>query len=270
MLSIIISSCNPGYFDSLVNNIRETIGSVNYEIIRVSNPGIMNLSQAYNTGAKEAKFDNFLFLHEDVKFLKKEWGVKVLKLLQIQNLGLLGLAGGLKKFKMPTGHDSGIGKYRQVYVVHKPNEKIKSDASSQLIEVKTLDGVFLAMTKERWNELRFNEDLQGFHFYDLDISLRASQDYQNYVTAEIPLLHFSLGKFNNPWIEAAFAFHKRNYTYNCAELKERKIIRSFWFRRLLSEDISIRNRMKYVLNMGIDGVSWKHAVNFILSRRVLK
>lgn len=270
MLSIIISSCNPDYFKSLVSNIRETIGRVDYEIIRVSNPGIMNLSEAYNTGAKEAKFDNFLFLHEDVKFLKKGWGVIVLRLLQIKNLGLLGLAGGKKKFKMPTGHDSGIGKYRHVYVVHKADEQIRSDTPRKLIEVKTLDGVFLAMTKERWKELLFNEDLQGFHFYDLDISLRASQNYQNYVTAEIPLIHFSLGKFNDQWIEAAFAFHKKNYAFNCAELKERKIIRSFWFRRLLSEDISIRNRMKYILNMGIDIVSWKHAVNFILSRRVLK
>ena len=68
MLSIIISSYQPHYYTALEKNIAATCG-VEYELIKIDNPGLMGLCQAYNKGAEKAKYEYLLFLHEDVNVL---------------------------------------------------------------------------------------------------------------------------------------------------------------------------------------------------------
>ncbi|HBR11511.1 MAG TPA: hypothetical protein DD740_04740 [Chryseobacterium sp.] len=73
MLSIIISSYQPDYFAALEKNIAETCG-IPYEIVKIDNPGVMGICEAYNKGAALAQYENLLFLHEDVEFETKDWG----------------------------------------------------------------------------------------------------------------------------------------------------------------------------------------------------
>lgn len=263
MISIIISTYQSKYFDVLSQNIGLTIGNTAYEIIQVKNQGIMSLSKAYNKGAKEAKYDFLLFVHEDVEFLIKDWGEIILKYSKIENAGIFGLAGSLKKFKLPTGFETGIKKYRRVYVKHRREEEIESQSDERIIKVRTLDGVFLAMSKKRWEMLKFNEEIKGFHFYDIDISLRASKYFQNYIIQEIRLIHFSRGSFDSSWIKAALRFNSMNYDFDIPTREEFNYTRKFWYERLKNENISIKNRIRYILKMGFNKDSVKAALLFL-------
>lgn len=263
MISIIISTYRPEFFAVLSQNIGLTIGNIAHEIIQVKNPGIMSLSKAYNKGAKEAKYDFLLFIHEDVEFLIKDWGEIILKYSKIENAGVFGLAGSLKKFKLPTGYETGIKKYRRVYVKHRGEEEIKSQSDERFIKVRTLDGVFLAMSKKRWEMLKFNEEIKGFHFYDIDISLRASAYFQNYIIQEIRLIHFSVGSFDSTWIKAALRFNSMNYDFDIPTKEEFNYMRKYWYIRLKNENISLKHRIRYILKMGFNKDSIKAVLLFL-------
>ena len=92
MLSIIISSYQPHYYQALEKNIAETIG-IPYEVIKVDNPGKMGICEAYNHGAQKAQYDYLLFLHEDVLFETQNWGKELIELLNLENCGVIGVAG---------------------------------------------------------------------------------------------------------------------------------------------------------------------------------
>ena len=270
MISIVISTYRKDYLSILKENIKETIGAIPYEIIEVFNPGKMGISKAYNHGAASAAFENLLFIHEDMKFLSQNWGEELLKSFELPNVGILGLAGNQKKTFLPTGHDIGLDKYRKVFIYH--SEKPENDSSlKEAIPVKTLDGVFLAMKKRLWQRLKFDEEIEGFHFYDMDISLRSSLEFQNYVLPAIKVIHFSMGNFGDEWIKSCIEFHKRNRQYNLDDIsKEEKMsIRKFWYRRLMAENISFHNRLKFINKMGVDGSSISNVVKFLFNKRLL-
>ena len=92
MLSIIISSYQPHYYIALEKNIADTIG-IPYEIIKIDNPRIMGICEAYNRGAEKAQYDFLLFLHEDVLFETQDWGKELIELLNLENCGAIGVAG---------------------------------------------------------------------------------------------------------------------------------------------------------------------------------
>ncbi|MUP44175.1 hypothetical protein E0K83_00260 [Gramella sp. BOM4] len=263
MLSIIISTYRNNLYEALIKNINITIGNIEYEIIPVVNPGKMSISRAYNMGAETARFKKLLFLHEDIRFNSDNWGINLIKSLNTNNVGIIGLAGNKRKSNLPTGHDQGIPKDKYIFVTHQVNGMKKINRHKDLIRVKTLDGVFLALNRDVWKELKFNESLKGYHFYDLDISLRASKNYSNFVNPNISIQHFSRGQFNDQWIINCLEFHKADYNFDEIDAKEKNTVRKFWYKRLSKENISLKNRLKYVSVMRFNLNSYKSAFKFI-------
>ena len=265
MLSIIISSYQPDYFTALEKNIAETCG-VPYEIVKVDNPGLMGICEAYNKGAEKARFENLLFLHEDVKFHSKNWGATILDYYKIKNLGVLGLAGSIRKFQLPYGHYSCLKNenYRNVYHSLSDPYIVINNSKPKL---KVVDGVFLGMKKEVWKSLRFNEKIKGYHLYDIDISLRASENYDNYLVEDILFEHFSKGNFGDEWVKASVRFNRlKGYQYNVISRREKKDLRNFWYKRLKTENISFFNRLSYALALGTDRNTLVNWLSFILNR----
>lgn len=266
MISIITSSYRPNLFESLKENIKSTIGDTEYELIRINNPELMSVSQAYNKGANQARYDILLFVHEDIEFKSSGWGDLLVAHLKLDNVGIVGVAGSLKRFNLPIGFETGIKKYRRIYLKHDQNENIKSQSYKDPVKVRTLDGVFMALTNNRWKEFKFNELIDGFHFYDLDLSLRISEKYQNYVAQDILIVHKSLGKFNNAWINAVLKFHSIRYRFDEATEEELNYMRRYWYLRLRNEDISLVNRIRYILKMGVNRQSKHEALKFLITR----
>lgn len=183
MLSIVVSSHNKSFFNALTKNIEHTCGTVT-EIIKIDNPGTMGLCKAYNKGALQASFPNILFLHEDVEFREKNWGQRLINHLNDAETGIIGLAGSSYVPVAPSGW----------FIAKQKNNSQKTKAFA-------VDGVFLAMRLKHFKEFSFNENVQGFHGYDLDISLRVAKKYNNYIVNDILIDHFSAGKPNQQWLD---------------------------------------------------------------------
>ncbi|AZI21186.1 glycosyltransferase [Chryseobacterium taklimakanense] len=273
MLSIIISSYQPKYYFALEKNIAETVG-VPYEIIKIENPGLMGIAEAYNKGAKKARFENLLFLHEDVRFDSLNWGnILVDKYFQLPNVGILGLAGDKVKFHLPYGFSSGLMNSGYMFVKHREGDEKHFLIPETPLKVKPMDGVFLAMKKNVWQDLKFDERLKGFHFYDLEITMRASEKYQNYLVHDIGFFHFSTGNFGTEWVKACIKFNKRNYSsYDQVAPKQKRDVRKFWYKRLQLEQIDFKTRLHYVLTMGFNKDTITEATSFLLpmTRKYLK
>ena len=201
MLSIIISSYQPHYYQALEKNIAETIG-IPYEVIKVDNPGKMGICEAYNHGAQKAQYDHLLFFFFVVLFETQNWGLILTQLLSKKSIGCVGLAGGdyVSTYPLPWWQN----KERRFFHLNQilPNG---SEQKLRILENKNvvfLDGVFIACRRNIFLETRFSDYLQGFHGYDMDFSWRASQTHQNIVSHEITLTHFSAGHPNIEWFKS--------------------------------------------------------------------
>lgn len=199
MLSIIISSYQPQFYNALEKNISETCG-IDYEIIKIENPGTMSITHAYNQGALKAKFPYLLFLHEDVIFHSKDWGNKLVKHLKNEQIGIVGIAGSSYIPTAPSGWHIPSDHHNHVHIIQnikdRSNPAPLSTFKNGEISKKTLavDGVFMAVKKANIPNPIFNKNVIGFHGYDLDFSLRTAKKFQNIIIADILLEHFSPGK----------------------------------------------------------------------------
>lgn len=204
MISIIISSYLPKYFSALENNISNSIG-IPYEIIKIDNPGLMGICQAYNQGAKKAKYENLLFIHEDILFQTQNWGEKLVNHLNQNKTGIIGVAGSSYVPSAPSSWTVSE-KYNVVNILQGNKENTDSfpihSTKQNRNKVFAVDGVFIAIKKENYLKFKFNEGLlKGFHGYDLDFSLRVSKELQNYVVDDILIEHFSMGNLDKVWMD---------------------------------------------------------------------
>lgn len=226
MLSIIISSYQEHFYTALEKNIAETIG-IPYEIIKIDNPNLMGICEAYNKGASLSKYDYLLFVHEDVIFHTKEWGQKLINHLEKENVGVVGVAGSNYVPKAPIGWCMPKDQFNFVNIIQREKTtnkyKLYSNISSSH-KVFALDGVFMAIKKNVYNLFYFDENLKGFHGYDLDFSLRVAQRYKNFVISDILLEHFSFGVPALEWFNSNVYVRKKiAYQYNIVDESVEKL-----------------------------------------------
>ncbi len=215
MLSIIICSRNIQISNILAENLRETIVA-NYELVIIDNSKKQfSIFEAYNQGIKRSNGDILIFLHDDVVFHTPAWGKKIEKIFEENpEMGLLGNAGSSVKTKMPSTWWTGPGKnYVHIIQHHKEHlparHKNEGFGHKNLVEVAVIDGVFMAMKANP--KIQFSENIEGYHTYDLDLSLQHfSLGKKIYVTNEILIEHFSGGKINKEWYISTSQFHKNN------------------------------------------------------------
>ncbi len=268
MISVIVSSHKEEDFSVFCQSLAETIG-VQYELIKIENPGKFSISKAYNLGAEKAKFDCLLFVHEDVTFETPDWGGKLLNLYSsLPDLGMVGVAGSIKKSFLPTGWGTGTGEYDRIHLIQTIGEKEEFQSNKKSAErfedVKVLDGVFISTKREIWSALRFDESLQGYHLYDIDYSLRVSQAWKGVISYEILLKHLSAGNYNSDWVEKTLDYHlnKKKSVLFDVDFDLVSKSRRAWYKALTFSDVSPSIRKKYLRNMGVDFSSAIHAFSF--------
>lgn len=208
MISIIICSRYKALAEQISENIRGTVGVV-HEIIVLDNSGLnYPIGVQYNIGATRAKYKYLLFIHEDIHIITKNWGQILSEILTDNTIGMVGVAGSTYYPNCP-GTWPNDKKFTRENIFHKHHRFYENPQSEKLSEVVSLDGMFLACRKEVWHVYRFNEILTGFHFYDLDICLRiiTRSKLKLFVTYDIDINHFSLGKLDIDWIDQSINFY---------------------------------------------------------------
>lgn len=213
MISIIICSRNLDLFNKLQTNVKKTIGEINYEIIKIDNEIInKSITEAYNEGIKISKHETLLFIHEDILFHTASWGAILADIFnENPKLGLLGIAGAKYKSKHPSAfwHTDKKMLYFNL-IQHYKNKSPKhfkiGFEKSNLEKVVAVDGVFLALRKN--TNVIFNEEIKGFHCYDLGISIDVIENnYDVAVTDQILIEHFSIGNTNLDFVKGVIKFH---------------------------------------------------------------
>ncbi len=143
------------------------------EFLGYKNNGEYSLTEIYNKGLKESKYDIVVFMHHDIYFDTKNWGNKILNhFKRNKDYGILGLAGttnmpksakwweDFSKMKGIVNHEHDGKKWESKYSTSKGN---------QLDDVVLVDGLFIVINKKNIKQ-NFNEHIKGFHFYDVDFS----------------------------------------------------------------------------------------------------
>jgi glycosyltransferase involved in cell wall biosynthesis len=213
MISIIICSRKNAIPHTLSANIKDTVGC-EFELIIIDNSeNKYSIFEAYNLGIEKSSGKYLCFIHDDILFHTKDWG-NILEDIFVSNkdYGLIGVAGSNLKTRTPSGWWDCQDKHKSINIVqHYPNGKVVKEQSgfenSVLNEAAIVDGVFLALRKEM--NIFFDQKLEGFHNYDLNISIETKKNnFKIGVTNQILIEHFSIGSLNNEWLNSIISVHK--------------------------------------------------------------
>jgi glycosyltransferase involved in cell wall biosynthesis len=213
MLNIIICSRTKTISSGLSKNIRNTVGC-DYELIVINNSeNKYSIFEAYNLGIVKSKGSFLCFIHDDILFHTKNWGIVIEQILKSNStIGLIGIAGAKIKTKMPSAWWDCEDCYKRMSLVqHYTNGAIQDCevgwVNSRLEEVVAIDGVF--MVSKKTDNIKFNEDLKGFHNYDLNLSFEyLKKGFKVVVTKDILIEHFSIGKLDETWYKSTLQIHE--------------------------------------------------------------
>ncbi len=259
MISLIVCSINKGLLEGLKASVAETIGVEHEWLIWDNRKSGKGICEVYNHMAEQAKYPCLCFLHEDLVFKTNGWGKYLLELFSGTDYDLIGIAGSEYKSKIFSGWYSGGGAcdysniYHRVGNVEYPLSFPEKWPSPER-RVVTIDGVFMVCRKQVWESIKFNEGLlKGFHFYDIDFSIRAARLFKVGVTRKIDIIHLTVGgDFGEKWIRDGILFHESSRSllpFSVSPLNTKKadlLVGKYWLDWLKNFPISFRSRRRWV------------------------
>lgn len=191
------------YFSATKGKKEDTLLYKNYSSINnffFKENNTESLSKAYNKAidfALQEKCDALVLCHDDV-IIESNLEYKLPMLLR--EFDIIGVAGSVEcKLQRPAlWHimGGGIGSNNLHGAVAHGNQTFKTMTffGSYPKRALLLDGVFLALTREVFNKVRFDEsNPSSWHFYDLDYSLSCHKNNFKLGVSDIMITHQSPG-----------------------------------------------------------------------------
>lgn len=260
MVSLVVCSIRPDQLARLQHSVEATIGLQHEWLVADNRHTGKGICQVYNELAAVAKYPYLLFLHEDVTFQRPDWGKQIISAFeQHEQLGLIGVAGSTIKSSAISGWYTGDPQYDRYHLTHALPGHAElmqqlPDHTANLYPVVCLDGVFLFTRRAVWAVTPFDsEQLTGFHFYDLDFSLRVAQKFEVGVIPDLGLIHHTEagGDYGTRWVAEAIRFHQRwkdRLPMKTADFRFSELsIQRIWLDRLKDQSIHLADRLKWVL-----------------------
>ena len=208
-ISIVICSRGETIPETLLDNIRDTIGSCDYEVVVIDNHGGQyNIFQAYNEGVKRSVGDILCFMHDDICYLSKGWGNLVVSTLEPTDVGACAVAGCKVLRKAPSLF--GIGKYTAINVPRADGSWL--DRYSGTTDLATFDGLWFCIKKACFDYVRFDDvTYEGFHFYDMDTAIQLhGAGYRIVFIPDVLIRHNGVGCINVSWLESSYKCYQKN------------------------------------------------------------
>lgn len=186
MISIVCVYNNKEILDEFLLKSLEN-QSVNYEIFLMDNRDgrFESAAEALNEGAKNAKGEYIMFVHQDIDLKSDKYLENMERTLNsLDNLGIAGVAG---KIKYREGHvttiEEGI-----------PPQKIPSFSFNTPLKVQTLDECLLIIPRSIFNNIQFDEKTcDDWHLYGVDYSLTVLERGFNAYVIPLGIHHRSPG-----------------------------------------------------------------------------
>lgn len=174
---------------------------------RVPVVGAKSIAEGYTEGIRRAREDVLIFTHSDVRVWSGPalWNNLVAEANKDSLVGLVGVAGA-KSLPYDAVWWNAESKLGAVAHSHKGNTYFSS--FGPFGRALVLDGVLLACRLSLIAHLKWWSE--GFHFYDVDVTLRAHlAGYRNMVVP-LPILHLSIGETDEAYDIARQAFIERH------------------------------------------------------------
>jgi glycosyltransferase involved in cell wall biosynthesis len=189
--------------DKFVELLKKSSGIPKCEIIPIENNNQYSLTEVYNKILDQSSNDIIVLMHDDVYFDTKNWGTKILNhFKRNKDYGILGLAGTTnmpKSAKWWEDFSKMKGIVNHEHEGRKWESKYSTSKGNQLDDVVLVDGLFIVINKKNIKQ-NFNEDIKGFHFYDVDFSFRNFiEDVKIGVMYDVRVTHKSIGQTNEQW-----------------------------------------------------------------------
>ena len=189
--------------------LKKSSGVHKVQVIEKVNNGEKSLSQVYNEIINESENDIVVLCHDDIYFDTNNWGKKLIKNYDKNNFDIIGVAGTTSipesgRWWEDMTKMSGIVNHE--HEGRKWESKYSSSLLNSLQEVCLIDGVFISFNKNNIKH-RFNESVEGFHFYDVYFSVENHlSGCKIGVTHDFRLTHKSIGMTNEKWEENRLKF----------------------------------------------------------------
>ena len=211
MITIIYSTHkDKEYNDKFNDHLVLTSGLQRVQVLPYVNHNEYTLSELYNKGIKESKYDIVVCCHNDIK-LEKNWGKKLLEdFSNSPEFGVIGKAGSCY-FPESGVYWERMGQTMVGQVYHHPegSKKWVNNYSSKLphlIPVVTIDGFFISFDKTKIKH-NFDETIGKFHFYDHLFCLPNYLDGVKIgVTSSFEIIHQSVGQPNQEFFDSKIKF----------------------------------------------------------------
>jgi len=189
--------------DSFLKHVEKMFSHPKTEINVYENDGVSSLSEIYNNGLNDSKNDIVVFLHDDIIIETTNITPKIVRLFEDNpEYGIIGVAGtdNLTSGRWWDNRENMFG-----IVAHEHegkrhvNHYSKQTFGDKPKEVVIVDGVLMMVHKKRIKHT-FNQQFEGFHFYDLPICVENYMDGVKIgVTTKIRITHKSIGMVNKKW-----------------------------------------------------------------------
>ena len=189
-----------------IKQLKITCGN-NCEVFIYQNTTGIGLAKVYNEIVNKFKneYNRFVFMHDDIDVITYNWGYELNKIFnEHPEYGIIGLAGSETLLGDGRWWNKSNRTYGRVIHFTKGKKFCTSFHPSKfdVQEIAVIDGLFIAFDITRV-ENKFDEEFDGFHFYDITFSLDnfLSKKSKNGVTTNIRVIHHSTGDSNNQeWI----------------------------------------------------------------------
>lgn len=205
---------NPTYKKNILKSCKTDV-----RIEEFVNENQYSLTESYNKALDMCDDDEILVLmHDDIE-LPKNWDVKINELFETSDYGIIGVAGSTSLSKSAiwwenqadlagiVSHEKTINNVIKKYDTHFSYEH------DFIMRTCCLDGVFFALKKDRV-KTRFNENIKGFHFYDVSFTFENHlKGVKVGVTTQIKVHHKSIGQVTKSWHDNRLVFLKEYDKY---------------------------------------------------------
>ena len=199
-ISIVISTREIN--DDYLKHVGKMFSHPKTEILIYENQGENSLPELYNKGLQDSSNEIVVFMHDDLILETPNLTPKILRLFNDNpEYGIIGVAGtdNLMSGMWWQDRTSMQGQVGHEHEGKRHTNKYSGTFGENLKEVVIIDGLFMCIHKGRIKH-NFNEQFEGFHFYDLPICLENYMDGVKIgVTTKIKLTHKSIGVTNKKW-----------------------------------------------------------------------
>lgn len=208
LLSVVMCSARPERYARASAQYRELLKEVPHEIIGIHDAH--SLCEGYNRGLRGSKGELVVFSHDDVQIVSRDFAAKLHA--SFAQADVLGVAG-TDLLSGPTWQGSGAA-HTHGQIAHPADGDGQWELGVYGVRarlapgIEALDGVLLAARREVAARLGFDDvTFDGWHFYDLDFSVRAAQTgYRLAVRNDLLLCHDSRGHYDAAWRRYADRF----------------------------------------------------------------